>query len=222
MLCAVLGCQCVVAQERDEFRDFSAKGDDYKVLKDLKFKTDDVSFLGFEDTEFFHKPYKAAKYSLNTSVLVQVLSALRSDGGEISTYKSELASFDIYVTQDDTQAAHDAIVREMYELWSRKEMYSGQWFYDFSLNGKDYFLVCTPDSVEVKGFYLIWSKGRLIKVSFKKFQNSQDAGWGVMSSFTERSFRIRLNDKEYPAYSYPLRAKKEFLKMFQAGFFNSN
>lgn len=219
---ALVSCQSLVAQARGEFHDFSAKGGDYKALKDLKFKADDVSFLGFEETEFFGKSYRASKFSVNTLISIQILSAIRADGGEISQYKSALANFEIYIAQDDGRAVHDGIVKDMFELWSRKELYSGKWFYDFSSNGSDYILTCTPDLVNVKLFYLLWVKNRLIKVSFKRFQSSDDDGWGIMDSFTRENFRIHLNDKDYPAYSYPLRPKKDFIKLFLTGFFNSN
>jgi hypothetical protein len=109
----------------------------------------------------------------------------------------------------------------MYDLWSRKELFSGEYFFDFSVKNNNYVLSVMPDLVNVKSFYFIWVNGRAVKVAFKGFRDKEKGGWGVMDGFTTDNLRIRVADAEFRAYQYPLRPHKKFLDLYKRGFFSS-
>ena len=212
--------QVVCGQSQTDFRDFSQNGSEYKILNGLRFKSDDISFSGNEQIEILGRSFRAAKFSLTTTISVQTLSTLGLK--EVSVYKKIPASFEIFVAEDTNRILHDKIIQEIFGLWAKRKLYSGEYFFDFSSNESDYLLTWTPDLVNVKGFYFVWFNGRVAKIVFKGYQNVEDEGWGVMDSFTATNFRIRLAGKDFEAYRFPLRPQKKFLKLFQEGFFKAS
>jgi hypothetical protein len=155
---------------------------------------------------------------LTTKVKVQTLSAIGA-GKELQVYELKPANFEIFVIEDKDKTIHNAFVQTMYDIWSKKQLYSGEYFFDFNTKDNEYALTAMPDLVNVKEFYYIWVNGRVIKVVFKGFQE-ESGGWGVMDSFTSNNLRIKIANTEFKAYQFPLGFRKSFLKLYKAGFFS--
>jgi len=204
---------------RVEFRDFSQKGPDYRPLENVRLAADDVTYAGSEQIEILGKSYLAIKYSMVAKIRVQTLCAIGTVNTEV--YETFPANFDILVVDDKSRILHDSYVHSMYALWSRKELYSGEWYFDFGIKDDRYVIAAMPDLVDKKGFYFIWVNGRVIKFVFNGFRDKDAGGWGVMDSFTSDNLRIRIGDAEFRAYQYPLSARKKFLKLYRAGFFRT-
>ena len=175
-----------------------------------------MSYSGSEQINVLGQPYLASKYSLTATVKVQTLCAIGTINTEV--YERVSANFEIFITEDIDRFVHNAFTRTMFDIWGKNELYSGEYFYDFSIKGSDYLLTAMPNLANVKDFYFLWVNGRVVKIVFKGFQNGE--GWGVMDSFTSDKLRIRLSDSEFKAYQFPLSAKKRFVKLYKSGFFN--
>jgi hypothetical protein len=216
-LMSLLVVQAVAERSRSEFRDFSQKGADYKPLENLRFTADNITYSGTEQINILGKPYLASKFSLAVKVKVQTLCAI----GEVSIqrYEQVPADFEIFVADDKDRSIHDTYIREMYDLWNKKELFSGEYFFDFSIKGNNYVLTSMPDLVNVKSYYFIWANERAIKIVFKGFRDKAKGGWGMMDSFTSDNLRIQIADAEFKAYQYPLRPQKRFLELYKQGFF---
>jgi hypothetical protein len=215
----LLTASSVAKGPRLEFRDFSSKGPEYRALENLRLAAPDVAYAGIEETGVFGKLYKASKYSLVPLVEVQTLCAI----GAVNTavYERVAANFEIHIIEDDDRSIHDEIVRKMYEIWNRKEIYSGEYYYWFNAKNGEYALTALPNLVNVKGLYFIWVNKRLIKITFKGFENKEQGGWGVIDGFTYDNLRIRLAGAEFKAYKYPLKVEKKFIELYKKGFFNN-
>jgi hypothetical protein len=111
----------------------------------------------------FGKLYKASKYSLVPIVEVQTLCAIGAVNPEV--YERVAANFEIHIIEDEDRSIHDEIVRKMYEIWNRKEIYSGEYYYWFNTKDGEYALTALPSLVNVKGMYFIWVNKRLIKIT---------------------------------------------------------
>ncbi|HEX8844841.1 MAG TPA: hypothetical protein VF791_09375 [Pyrinomonadaceae bacterium] len=217
--CHIFPLQTAAGKTPDELQDFSQKGAVFKSLEDLRLSASAISYSGTEQISFMGKSYPASNFSLTTKVQVQTLCAIGTVSTEV--YERVPADFEISVVEDRDKSIHDAFVRAIYGLWSSKELYSGEHFFDFGMKGNQYFLTSMPGSVNLEGFYYVWVNGRLVKIVFKGFQNKGQGGWGVMDGFTADNLRIRISDAEFRAYQFPLRHQKRFLKLYQAGFFNT-
>jgi hypothetical protein len=211
-----LALQSAAGESRIEFRDFSQKGAEYKSLENLRFADADVTYSGDESINILGEQYSASKYSMSATVRVQTVCAIGTVNTEV--YQRVTASFEIFVVEDKDKSIHDAFVKTIYDLWSRKELYSGESFFDFSAKGSHYVLTSMPDLVN---FYFFWVNGRMVKIVFKGFREKQQQGWGVMDSFTADNLRIRVADAEFKAYQFPLSPQKKFLKLYREGFFSS-
>lgn len=199
------------------FRDFSHKGPEYASLDNLRFAAADIQYSGSETVDIFGKPYSASRYTLRVAVTVQTFCAVGATNASI--YKKRSADFDIFVVDDTDWAIHDAFVTQMYAAWKKKKLFSGDYFFDFHSKRNGYVLTAMPDLINVKSFYFIWLNGRAVKILFKGFQNHAEGGWGVMDSFTSEAFRISVDDSEFGAYQYPLRVQRNFVKLYEDGFF---
>jgi hypothetical protein len=218
-LLLALTLQSAAGESRIEFQDFSQKGADYKPLENLRFAKADVTYSGNEQIDILGKQYSASKYLISATVKVQTLCAIGTINTEI--YQHVPASFEIFVIEDKDKNIHDAFVQTIYDLWSRKKLYSGESFFNFSTKGKHYVLTSMPGSVNIKGFYFFWVNGRAVKIVFKGFQEKRQGGWGVMDGFTDDNLRIKVADAEFKAYQFPLSPQKKFLKLYREGFFSS-
>lgn len=208
----VLGtCLSISAQSKINFRDFSGKGADYSRLSGLRFASNDVTYLGEGSIEFAGKTYAASKYSLTAVITVQTLSAPE-------VYEKVPAKFEIQIADDKDDTARNEIVKQIFDIWSKKEIYSGEYFFDFISNDTAYAFTATPDLVNVKGYYYIWLDGRLIKIVFRGLVK-ESGGWGVMDSFTRENIRLEIDGKLFRPYSFPLGVRKSFLKDFKSGRF---
>jgi hypothetical protein len=203
---------------RLEFRNFSSKGPEYKALENLRLAAPDIAYAGIEETDVFGKLYRASKYSLVPFVEVQTLCAIGAVNTEV--YERVAANFEIHIVEDEDRSIHNEMARKMYDIWNRKEIYSGEYYYWFNAKDGAYALTALPDSVNVKGLYFIWIKNRLIKITFKGFVNKEQGGWGVVDGFTADNLRIWLAGAEFKAYKFPLKVEKKYLELYKKGFFN--
>jgi hypothetical protein len=208
-----------VGKQAEKFRDFSHKGSEYASLENLRFAADDIQYSGSEMVDILGKPYSASRYALKVTVTAQTLCAVGATN--ISVYEKRPADFDIFVVDDRDRSIHHGLVREMYATWKKKKLFSGDYFFDFHSKRNSYVLTAMPDLINVKSFYFIWVNGRAVRILFKGFENNAKGGWGAMDSFTSEAFRISVDDSEFAAYQYPLRAQKRFVKLYEEGFFNS-
>ncbi|MDT5123995.1 MAG: hypothetical protein QOC96_3477 [Acidobacteriota bacterium] len=207
-------------KSRNEFRDFSQKGANYKPLENLRFAADNIIYSGTEQISVFGKDYLASKFSLIVNVKVQTLCAIGSINTEV--YEQVPADFEVFIVDDKDRNIHDTYIREMYGLWNKKELFSGEYFFDFSIKGNNYVLSSMPSLVNVNSFYFVWVNERVVKVVFKGFRDKAKGGWGVMDSFTSDNLRIQIADAEFKAYQYPLRPQKRFIELYKKGFFKSH
>lgn len=206
----LLALTCANGQAKLSFQDFSDK---FPNLAGLRLATSDVVDLGKDSIDIFGKTYAASKYSFSTTITVQTVST--------GIYEKVPAKFEIFVAEDESNAVRDKVIESMYGIWSRKELYSGEYFFDFISKDSNYSLTVMPDLVNVKGYYYIWLDGRLVKILFAGFQKVS-GGWGVMDSFTADNLRIDLGRSTFKAYNFPLGVRKSFLKLYKAGYFGPN
>lgn len=219
-LCVLICFYSIVlvhAQSKAAFRDFSDKGENFRLLKDLKMHADEVTNDGTETFELFGVQCFATKYTVSANLRVQTMSALGA--GEVSSYKVVPATFEILISDDSTKIVHDRLVKEVYSNWSKNEIFSGTYYFDFQINEGDYLITLVPDLVNSKGYYFVWFKGKIVKIAFNGFSNKQLGGWGVMDSFNEENARILLSGKELIAFRQPFGTRKEFLKLYSNDFF---
>jgi len=182
----------------------------------------DIAYAGSVETDVFGKLYRASKYSLVPLVEVQTLCAIGAVNTEV--YERVPANFEIHVVEDKDRGIHDEMARKMYDIWNRKEIYSGEYYYWFNAKDAEYSLTALHRSENLSGLnsqYFIWVNERLIKIAFKGFVNKEQGGWGVVDSFTSDNLRIWLAGAEFKAYKFPLKVEKKFLELYKKGFFKT-
>jgi len=207
---------------RLEFRNFSSKGPEFKAIENLRLAAPDIAYAGSVETDVFGKLYRASKYSLVPLVEVQTLCAIGAVNTEV--YERVPANFEIHVVEDKDRGIHDEIARKMYDIWNRKKIYSGEYYYWFNAKDAEYSLTALHRSENLSGLnsqYLIWVNERLIKIAFKGFVNKEQGGWGVVDGFTSDNLRIWLAGAEFKAYKFPLKVEKKFLELYKKGFFKT-
>jgi hypothetical protein len=180
----------------------------------------DVAYAGIEETDVFGKMYRASKYSLAPLVEVQTLCAIGAVNTEV--YERVAANFEIHIVEDEDRGIQDEMARKIYDIWNRKEIYSGEYYYWFNTKDAEYALTALQRLENVNGLnglYFIWVNERLIKITFKGFVNKERSGWGVVDGFTSDNLRIWLAGAEFKAYKFPLKVEKKFLELYKKGFF---
>ncbi|MCM3874616.1 MAG: hypothetical protein ND895_28310 [Pyrinomonadaceae bacterium] len=185
----------------------------------LGWRWEDVSYSGLESIEILDKSYSSVKYEVYAEVEVQTFCAIGTTTTEV--YETVPTKWHIFVVNDPGRTVHDSLVQSMYDLWNRKELFSGQWFYFFGMDKSNYLLTAMPGSVNVKGFYFVWVNGRVMKFQFAGFDKKDQGGFGQVDSFTKNNLRIKLGDAEVEAYRFPLTAEKHFLRLYRKGYFRS-
>ena len=206
------------AKTKATFSDFSTKGPEYRSLENLRFAADSVTYLGTKQVEILDKSYAAEQYSVAATIRVQTFCGLGVNGApDIQEYERVSADFVVSVVEDADRKIHDEITQGMYAIWSRKEIYSGKYYYDFNQRGEAYSLTVIPDAVS-GDFYYVWVTGRVAKVSFGGFRDRDKTGWGPMDSFTRNHLRILLGTGEYKAYSLPFGVRRDFMRLYPARF----
>jgi hypothetical protein len=218
LLLSLLFADFVVGKQSERFRDFSGKGPKYSSLENLRFAASDVDYSGSGTVDIFGRSYSASTYSLTVRVTVETAEALGPTSTQV--YEKRPANFEVFVVEDKDRSIHDAMVRSMYVLWKRHQLFSDEYFYDFHIGNNAYALTALPDLVNVKSFYFVWVNGRAVKVVFKGFEHNWNGGWGVMDSFTSDCFRISIDNTEFRAYEFPLQPQKRFTKLYESGFFH--
>ncbi|MGA3294592.1 MAG: hypothetical protein ABSE45_11495 [Candidatus Acidiferrales bacterium] len=217
LLLSLLFVDVANGKRSEKFRDFSNKGSEYASLENLRFAAGDITYSGSETIDILGKPYSASKYALTVAVTVETLDAIGAT--YTSVYEKRPAGFEIFVVEDRDRTIHDAFVKDMYTVWRKKELFSGEYFFDFHIKNNCYVLTTVPGNVE--SYYFIWVNGHAVKILFKGFENTAGGGWGAMSSFTSDAFRISIDNAEFRAYEYPLRPQKRFVELYEKGFFSS-
>src|SRR5262245_2552814 len=142
---------------RLEFRNFSSKGPEYKALENLRLAAPDIKYAGIEEADVFGKLYRASKYSLVPLVEVQTLCAIGAVNTEV--YERVAANFEMHIVEDEDRSIHNEMARKMYDIWNRKEIYLGEYYYWFNAKDGAYTLTAFPDSVNVKGLYSSFEAG---------------------------------------------------------------
>jgi hypothetical protein len=221
-LSAVLLTLCLstgaFAKHHIEFRDFSAKGPDYKPLEDLRLAVDDITYTGTEPIEVLGKSYTASAYTLDLPLRVQTECAMGPVDSQ--TYDSFPARFQVLVIDDKDRKIHDAYIRQMYDFSSKNESRSGTDYFDFNVKRDQYILSSIPEAVEVKQFFFFWVNERLVKVIFEGFRDPDKGGFGIMNSFSSNHFRVRIKEAEFQALQNEATSAKKFLALYKSGFFN--
>jgi hypothetical protein len=218
VLFGLLFLDCALAKSSERFRDFSQLSPDYSPLESFRFSANDVKFLGPSAVDIFDRSYSALTYSVATTVTVETSDAIGAT--YTSTYEKRPASFEVSVVEDRDRSIHDTFVKEMYSLWSKEQLFSGQYFFDFHVKNRDYVLTALPDMANGRSFYFVWVNGRAALIRFKGFERSSDGGWGAIYSFTSDCFRISIDNSEVKAYQFPLRPQTRFVELYNKGFFN--
>jgi hypothetical protein len=219
LLLSLLAVHFAVGKQSEQFRDFSHKGSEYSALGNLRFAADDIQYSGSETIDILGNSHSALKFLLTVTVTVETADAV----GPVNTsvYEKRRAVFEVFVVEDKERTIHDTFVRDTYAAWKKTELYSGEYFFDFQIRNNGYVLTAIPDLVNVKSFYFIWVNGRAVKVLFKGFEDKSNGGAGVMDSFTSDCLRISVGDADFVAYREPLHPQKQFVALYEKGFFNS-
>jgi len=205
------------AKQDTKFRDFSRKGPEYAALENLRFAAGDIRYSGPETAEILERQYPGLKYHLTATVTVETSDAIGAT--YTSTYEKYAAQFEILVVDDRERTIHDAWVKQMYSIWKKKELYSGDYYFDFHAKDKCYAIAAVPANQD--RFYFVWVNGRAIKIAFKGFVNRAQAGAGAIYDFTADRFRISIDNTYVKAYEYPLQPRKRFVRLYEEGFFRS-
>ena len=216
-LLVILG---LAQKSRTEFRDFSHKSPEYAPLENLRLTADDITYLGVEPIIILGKSYAASKYLLTVNITVQTLCAIGPKN--IQAYEQVPAIFEVYIAEDKDRYIHDAYLKMIFDLWEKKESFSGENFFNFEIKGNNYIFSWMPDLVNVKSFYHIWVNERVVKVAFKNYKDKGKGGWGVMDSFTSDNLIIKVAETEFQAYKFPLKVQRKFLELYKKGFFKSS
>jgi hypothetical protein len=216
LLFGLLFLDCALGKPSEKFHDFSRLSPDFSALKNLRFSASDVKFLGTNSVDIFDRAYLASTYSVTTTVTVETSDAIGATYA--STYEKQAATFEISVVEDGDRNIHDTLVKEMYSLWSKKQLFSGKYFFDFHLKNREYVLTAIPDMTKGPSFYLVWVGGRAVQIRLKNWDPLK--GWGAEFSFTSDCFRISIDNSEVKAYEFPLRPQTRFVELYKKGFFN--
>ena len=115
------------------------------------------------------------------------------------------ANFEIYVIEDRDRYFHNKIVQMIYEVWSRNALFSGKYFFDFTMEHSDYVLAVIPDAVNIRHYYFAWINNRVIKVVFAGFKHRVQSGWGMMDSFTSENLRLQATGSAFLKPRIPTR-----------------
>jgi hypothetical protein len=204
----------VTGKPRIEFRDFSQKGSQYRPLENLRFAATDVTYQGTETLTVAGESFAASKYAVRAIVNVETMCGIT-----VQVYESVAAVYEVVVAEDKDNVVRDHYLSAMNGAWRRKEFCSGENCFDFHVKDNFYVISATPPLHNIRGYYFVWVNGRIVKISFKGFEDPTKGGFGIMDTFTRENFRMKLGDAELLAYEYGTSPQKRFLKLFRDGFF---
>jgi hypothetical protein len=192
--------------------------------KELLIKADAVSYIDPKQIDLLGKQFVGSTFSLTAKVRVQTSDSINPGGQDLSTYEIIPAKFEIDMVDDNIGAIHDELVSRIYISWSSRDSDRGGGYYFHSKN-KQYVLVLISGLVNKDGCIIFWVNGHAFKLTFIEFINK--GGWGVMDSFIETNFRVRLSNSDVKLYSYFFpdsqntfkEMRKDFLELYESGFF---
>lgn len=201
------------------FYDFSQKGADYLPLEDLRFRADHVIYRGKGQIAILGKQYETHDYTVEATVKVQTMCAMGA--GYSATYQWAPAFFDVQVVDDKDRSIHDAFTLAMYRMQHRKEFISDESSYLFTRRQNAYSITALHLSSDADNIsYDIWLNGRVARVAFRAYKDSQFGGMGVLDSFNTDHLRMQLADTQVPVWDHSLQVDRTFLRLYEQGFFN--
>jgi len=184
--------------------------------EDIQIINGSVKYSGTTQIEIFGQKHVGSVFSIAANVKAETEEGFPN----LEVYEIVPAEFEIIVVEDKSKTIHDALIERIYDTWSKNKLYSVDlYYYYFSIKSGQYVLTAVPAAVaEIRaGNYFFWVNGRVFKVVFKSFKGK--GGFGVVDSFASDNLRIRIANVEVKAYQVPYRTMKDFVKLYNEGFF---
>lgn len=195
------------------FKDYSKRGGEYTILKNIRLKAGKVNFLEKRQVEILGKSYEASVFLVRSTVTVQTVES--PVGGIFEDLTTE---FELIVGEDKQDEIHDKLIEQVHARLV--EMSDDDFIFDQPRMGVTYkngsYLIFTGS------FYLpdlVWSEGKFTQVKFIRYLNKTKGGLGSEQDFWENKIRFYPNGIKLLIKPMLRESKGEFLRLYEEGKF---
>jgi hypothetical protein len=210
-LLVVLFLFCFTQSGLAGFKDYSKKGGEFQILKNIRLKASKVDFVEKRRVGVFGKNYDVSVFLVRATVTIQTEESYV--GGVFEKLTSE---FELMVGEDKENEIHDKLINQIYALLieNPKEDFV---FQDIDLTYKNGSYLIFSGKIYMPE--LVWSEGKFVQVKFKRFLDKTKNGFGSTQSFWADKIRFYPNGEKLRLRLSMREFKSEFLRLYKEGKF---
>ena len=193
------------------FKDYSKRGGEYQILKNIRLEAAKVNFIEKRRVEVFGKAYDASVFLVRATVTIQTV-----EGYVGGVFEELTTEYELSVGEDKENEIHDKLINQIYEIFTKNPK-QNFFFVDLGLiyendayvifDGKNY----SPN--------VVWSEGKFVRAEFKRFLDKTKNGFGALHSFWEDKIRFYPNGKKLRLRFMGEEFGNEFLRLYKEGRF---
>lgn len=197
------------SQEKEEY-----KKNGFEILDGILLKTNMLEKVSDSTSTFFNEKIAVERFKLNSEIDVQVECNMVE-----GKFEKARANYFIEIGIDKDGSIRKKFADSIYKYWTEKnESYLSSYEslpatkHIFYKKG-DYVMYIDPQNNNVGKFYLIYFKNRIMKVTFKGFD--QNGGWGGLSAFLSELVEFKFDKRTIkPEYKSKFDPKK-YIELFE-------
>lgn len=202
-----------------KYHDYSTYGKNYHILKGLPMKANSVKFEGMEKSKVLGTELQFSKFNIVSPVTVQISSTYTS-----GMYDTAVGLYSLSIASDPADIARREFLRQIKSYWKVK---TTEELRDYKVmpaqkyiwvEANRYVLYAEPDNEWLGATYLLYSSGKVIRLTFNGYKSGN--GWGGLSSFIHDNLLFKFSDAQIRCGYTPSIAPKEFLEHYNSGRFN--
>ncbi len=197
------------SQEKEE-----SKNNGFEILDGILLKTNKLEKVSDSTSTFFNEKITVERFKLNSEINVQVECNMVE-----GKFEKARANYLIEIGIDKNGLFRKKFADSIYKYWTEKsESYLSSYEslpatnHIFYKKG-DYVMYIDPQNNNVGKFYLIYFKNRIMKVTFKGFD--QNGGWGGLSAFLSELVEFKFDKRTIkPEYKSKFDPKK-YIELYE-------
>lgn len=193
-------------------KDYSKRGGEYLILKDIRLAVSKVNYLEKRSVEVEGHNYEASVFHIRCRVKIQTIESYDPSS---NVFEDLVAEYELIVGYDGENRIHDKLLHDIHEFWTthpRDNSVTSEQGLTYK-NGS-YLMY---DRLTVPG--LVWFDGKFLRLEFKHFLDKKKSGFGAEQNFWADKIRLYHNGKRIPFYAMVNGLQEEFIRLYDQGKF---
>jgi hypothetical protein len=195
------------------FTDYSKKGGEYEILKDIRLNVDKVNFVEKRKVKVLDEDLDSSVFEVKAYTTIQTVESYSGIGSVFEDLETE---YELIISKDSEYKVHDKLIEKIHKILmdDPKDNFV---FSKINLTYRNGKYLIVEGEYAVPNF--IWFDGRIVQIKFKRFSDKKKNGLGAEQGFWEKKIRFYVNDRKFPIEFMMNKFQNEFLQLYKDGKF---